>query len=251
MMTISVAPLTTTFLVAIRLGTVLLLSPIEAIRLLPIHARLLLVVILSMLVVANLSLPAMPSNEVSLVMSGLAEFCNGLILSISLYAAFGVFQIAGQLMDAQMGLNSMAIFNPADHSNEPLSGRLLVMLAVLFFFAVGGHLKLVQGLVMSFMIIAPGQLSLFNGYAPIIQQCSLMFSLAIMIASPVVISLLIIDVAGAILTRNMPQISTYFLTLPIKIMLGLFVFGLLLTYVNPAIDYVFASCFQSWTVIFS
>jgi flagellar biosynthetic protein FliR len=249
MMTIAVAPLTTTFLVAIRLGTVFLLSPIEAIRVLPIHARLLLVLILSMLIVANLPLPELPPDELSLVMSGIAELCNGLILSLSLYAAFAVFQIAGQLMDTQMGLNSMGIFNPADHSNEPLSGRLLVMLAVLFFFAVSGHLKLVKGLVMSFMIIAPGQLSLFNGYAPIIQQCSLMFSLSIMIASPVVIGLLVIDVAGAVLTRNMPQISTYFLTLPIKIMLGLIIFGLLLTYINPAMDYVFSSCFQSWTAV--
>ena len=251
MMTIAVAPLTTTFLVAIRLGTVLLLSPIEAIRVLPIHARLLLVLILSTLVVTNLSLSDLPSNELSLVVSGLSEFCNGLILSLSLYAAFAVFQIAGQLMDTQMGLNSLAIFNPADHSNESLSGRLLVMLGVLFFFAVGGHLKLVQGLLMSFMIIAPGQPALFNGYAPIIQQCSLMFSLSLMIASPVVIGLLVIDVAGAVLTRNMPQISTYFLILPIKIMLGLIIFGLLLTYINPAMDFVFASCFHSWKAVMS
>ncbi len=246
MITIAIAPLTTTFLVAIRLGTVLLLSPIEAIRLLPIHTRLLLVLILSVLVVGNLSLPALPVDDLSLGMSALAEFCNGLILSLSLYAAFGVFQIAGQLMDTQMGLNSLAIFNPASHANEALSGRLLSMLAVLFFFAIDGHLKLVQGLVLSFMIITPGQLTLLKGYTPIIQLCSLMFSYAIMIASPVVISLLIIDVTGAILTRNMPQISTYFLTLPIKIILGLFIFGTLLTYINPAMDYVFSSCFQSW-----
>lgn len=251
MMTLAIAPLTTTFLVAIRLGTVLLLSPIEAIRLLPIHTRLLLVLILSMLVVGNLPSSTLPSNELSLSMSGLAEFCNGLILSLSLYAAFGVFQIAGQLIDTHMGLNSLALFNPTDHSNEPLSGRLLSMLAVLFFFAVGGHLKLVQGLVLSFMIIAPGKLTLLQGYAPILQQCSLMFSLAIMIASPVVISLLIIDVTGAVLTRNMPQISTYFLTLPIKITLGLFIFGILLTYIHPVMDFVFSSFFHSWGKIMS
>ncbi len=148
-----------------------------------------------------------------------------------------------------MGLNSLAIFNPVSHGNESLSGRLLVMLAVLFFFAAGGHLKLVQGLVMSFMIIAPGQLMLLNGYAPIIHQCTLMFSLSLMVASPVVIGLLIIDIAGAVLTRNMPQISTYFLILPIKIMLGMVIFGFLLTYINPLTDYVFTSCFQSWNEV--
>ena len=249
MITIAVAPLTTTFLVAIRLCTVLLLSPIEALRVVPIHARLLFVLILSALIASHLNIKTESYSEIALAIAGLSEFCNGLILSLTLYAAFGVFQIAGELMDAQMGLNSQAIFNPTDHSHEPLSARLLMMLAVLYFFAVGGHFKLMQGLVFSFMIIPPGQLDLLNGYIPVIQQCSMLFSLSIMMASPVVIGLLIIDISAAILNRNMPQISTYFLTLPIKIMLGLIIFKMLLTYNNPAIDYVFSSCFQSWKAV--
>lgn len=251
MISLAVAPLTSTFLVAIRLGTVLLFSPIEAIRQLPVHTRLLLVLILSILVVANLSLPARDPNELSLLFSGIAELCNGLILSLSLYATFAVFQIAGQLIDAQMGLNSLAILNPSDHSHDPLSGRLLVMLGVLFFFAIDGHQKLLQALILSFMIIAPGQHSLFDGFTPIIQQCSLMFSLGLMIASPIVFGLLIIDIVGGVITRNMPQISTYFLTLPVKILLGYFIFNLLLNHINPLMEQAFQLCFQSFNKVMS
>ncbi len=251
MITIAVKPLTETFLVAIRLGTVLLLSPIEAIRLLPIHARLLLVLMLSMLIVGHLPSAPPPFNEISLVLGGFAELCNGLILSLSLYAAFAVFQIAGQLIDTQMGLNSLAILNPSDHSHEPLSGRLLVMLGVLFFFALDGHHQLLQALVLSFKLITPGQCALFNGFVPIVQQCSFMFSFALMLASPIIISLMIVDVSGAVLTRNMPQISIYFLTLPIKIMLGLLVFCLLLNDINPMMQKGFQVCFQTLTQVMS
>ncbi len=251
MINIAVTPLTTTFFVAIRLGTVLLFSPIEAIRLLPIHTRLLLVLILSMLVVANLTIPNQNPNDLSLFLSGIAELFNGLILSLSLYATFAVFQIAGQLIDTQMGLNSLAILNPTDHSHELLSSRLLTMLAVLFFFAIDGHHKLIHGLIQSFIIIAPGQHALFTGYAPIIHEFSYMFSLALMIASPVVFSLLIIDICGGVITRNMPQISTYFLTLPIKIMLGYFVFRLLLNYLNPMMEKAFQFCFQTLSQVMS
>jgi len=250
-MTFRAAPLSTLFLVAIRLGTVLLFSPIEAIRLLPIHTRLFLVLIVSLLVVANVSFPSSANNELSLLLSGVAEFCNGLILSLSLYACFAVFQIAGQLLDTQMGFNSLAILNPSDHSHEPLSSRLLLMLAVLFFFALEGHHKLLQGLTLSFKIIAPGEIALFKGFSPIIQQFSFMFSLALLIASPVLVSLLIIDISAAVLTRNMPQISTYFLTLPIKILLGLFIFGLLLNYVSPLIEKAFQMCFHSMNLVMS
>ena len=160
-------------------------------------------------------------------------------------------QIAGQLIDTQMGLNALALFNPADHSHEPLSSRLLVMLAVLFFFALDGHHKLIQGLAMSFTIISPGEAVLFKGFVSIIQQFSFMFSLALMIASPIVFGLFVIDVSGAVLTRNMPQISTYFLILPIKIMLGFFIFGLMLNYLNPVMEKAFTLCFQSWRVVMS
>jgi flagellar biosynthetic protein FliR len=251
MITIAVAPLTTTFLVAIRLGTVILFSPIEAIRLLPLHARLLLVLIISLFIVANLSSQPMHPNELSLFLSGISEFSNGLILSLSLYATCAAFQIAGQLIDTQMGLNSVAIHNPTDHSHELLSSRLLLMLAVLFFFALDGHHKLVEGLAFSFTIIAPGELALFKGFVPIMQQFSFMFTFAVLVASPIVICLLVIDISGAVLTRNMPQISTYFLTLPIKIILGLFVFYLLLNDINPLIERVFNLCFQSWRMVMS
>ena len=251
MMTVAVTPLTTTFLVAIRLGTVLLFSPIEAIRLVPIHARLLLVFILSLFIVSNLTLPSTQPNELSLLLGGIAEFSNGLILSISLYATCAAFQIAGQLIDTQMGLNSLAILNPTDHSHEFLSSRLLLMLAILFFFSINGHHQLIRGLSFSFTIIPPGELALLKGFIPIIQQISFMFSLAVMIASPLVISLFIIDISGAILTRNMPQISTYFLTLPIKIMLGFFMFFLMLNYLNPVIENAFSFCFQSWREMMS
>jgi flagellar biosynthesis protein FliR len=247
MITVSLAPLTTLFLVAIRTGMVLILSPIEAIRLLPIHTRLILMLIISGLITSNLSFSeTLPTNETSLLLCGLSECCNGLILSLGIYAAFGVFQIAGLLMDTQMGLNAMAIFNPGDHTNDPMSSRLLTMLAVLFFFAINGHHKLIQGLALSFATITPGKLILFNGLTPILQQFSLMFTLSLMIASPIVTGLLIIDIASAVLTRNMPQMNTYFLVLPIKILLGLLLFSLLLTYLNPLMDKGFELCFQAW-----
>jgi len=247
----AVSPLTTTFLVSIRLGTVLLFSPIEAFRLVPIHARLILVLMLSLLISNQLLSHTVDPNELSLLLQGLAEFSNGLILSLSIYAAFAIFQIAGQLIDTQIGLNALALFNPVDHSHEPLSSRLLLMLAVLFFFAINGHHQLLNGLLVSFTVITPGKFALFDGFVPVIQQCSFMFSFAFMLASPIIIGLLIIDVSSALLTRNMPQVSTYFLALPIKIMLGLFILGLLLTVVNPVMEDAFQLCFQSWKRVLS
>jgi flagellar biosynthetic protein FliR len=244
-MTLSLPWITGLFFIFIRLGTVLLFTPIQAIKQLPVSIRLLFIFIMSVLLVH--SLPPVPSaNNVRILLGGLAEFSNGLILATSLYAAFAVFQIAGQLIDNEIGLNSLAVFNPEEHSQESLTSHLLSMLAVLFFFGIEGHLWLFKGLNYSFVIMPPGTLALFSGFTPVIKQFGFMFSMSFMIASPIILALLTIDICGAIITRNMPQVSTYFLTLPIKILFGLLLLAMMLHYISPITNSVFDLCFQTW-----
>lgn len=244
-MTLSLPWLTTLFFITIRLGTVLLFTPIQAIRQLPIHARLILIFTLSLLLVNYIPLKSEWSNN-AILLGSLAECSNGLILATSIYAAFAVFQIAGQIIDNETGFNASAVFNPNEHSQEPLTSHLLSLLSVLFFFSLDAHQWLFKGLAYSFVIIPPGTLSLFAGFTPVIKQFGLMFSMAFMIASPIVTALLAVDLCGALITRNMPQVSTYFLTLPIKILFGLFLLFLMLGYINPLTNKLLTQCFQTW-----
>lgn len=249
-MTVSIPWITGLFYIIIRLGTILLFTPIQAIRQLPVHTRLVLVFAFSILI--KQYLPGNPvTTNVPLITSCLIEFANGLILATSFYAAFAVFQIAGHIIDSQMGLDSLTLFNPQERTQEPLSGNLLTMIAVLLFFGINGHLWLFKGLAFSFTIIPPGAMTLFNGFTPVIQQFGFMFSIAFLIASPMVLTLLAIDLCSAIITRNMPQINIYLLTLPFKIILGIFLLAMMLQYINPITDRVFERCFQTWQEIMS
>ncbi|MCL9682621.1 flagellar biosynthetic protein FliR [Legionella maioricensis] len=244
-MTLSFSWITCLLFITIRLGTVLLFTPIQAIRQLPVHTRLILIFIFSILLMNYVPNQEILDNSTILI-GGIVEFSNGLILAASLYAAFSVFQIAGQIIDNEIGLNSLAVFNPNEHSQEPLTSRLLSMLAVLFFFGLDGHVWLFKGFSYSFVIIPPGSLALFAGFTPIIKQFGFMFTLAFMIASPIIVALLAIDLCGGIITRNMPQINTYFLILPVKILIGLILLTLMLNYINPLTNTVFENCFHTW-----
>lgn len=246
MMTLAPPSFIAMFLVVIRLGTLLFFTPIQAIRQLPIPIKLLISLSFSLLLVSNLDLTMEMTHLLPLLVRALAELCTGLILSLSLYATFAVFHLAGQLIDTQMGLNSLAIFNPSEHSQDPLTGRLFLMLAGLLLFSFDGHHFLIQGLAYSFQRIPLGEFILFNHYSLIIEQFAFMFSYALMLASPVVIGLLIIDLLAAFLTRNMPQVSTYFLALPVKILFGLFLLITVMNYVGPWMERLFKDCFQTW-----
>lgn len=249
-MTLSLSWLTHLLFISIRLGTVLLFTPIQAIRQLPIHTRFMFLFILSIVLLNYLSDTLSLSDE-NLVLGGLAEFSNGLILATSLYAAFGVFQVAGQLIDNQTGLNSVVVFDPSQHSQESLTSHLLSLLAVLFFFNMDGHLWLFKSLAYSFLIIPPGHLALLGGFELIIKQFVFMFNIALMIAGPIVLILLGIDLAAAMITRNMPQMNSYFLIIPIKILLGLSLLALSLNYLTPLFNQVLEQCFHTWGVLLS
>lgn len=244
-MTLSLPWITNLFFIAIRLGMVLLFTPIQAIRQLPIPTRLILIFAFSMLI-ANYTPYLQFIDNHTILISSIVELSNGLILAASIYAVFAVFQIAGQLIDNEMGLNALAVFNPGEHHQEPFSSQFLSMLAVLFFLGLNGHLWLFKGLAYSFTIIPPGSIALFPGFAPVIKQFSFTFTLAFMIASPIIVALLAIDLCGAVITRNMPQINTYFLIIPIKIFLGLILFIFMLNYISSPLNTVFEYCFRAW-----
>lgn len=235
--------LVTFFLVFIRLSTVLLFTPLQAIRLLPRLARFLLVLFLSLFFSLKVTQASIDNDLLS---SALSEFANGLVLSMALYAGFSVLTIVGHLLDNQLGLNSSSIFNPSEKAQESLSSRWLPMLAMLIFFSTNCHHRLLEGLLYSFKSIAPGQLLLFHGFNLIITQFALMFALAFAIASPIILALVAIELAGGLLTRHMPQISTYFLTLPLKIIVGLVLMLLLLGLLNPVLNELFNQLFTQW-----
>lgn len=237
-------------LITIRFSTVLLLTPIHAIRQLPVPIRLLFVFILSFLCTATLP-HSLQTNNGALFLGGVAECANGLILASSLYAAFAVFQIAGQLIDNQTGFNMLAVFKPDEHAQDSFSGHLLSMLSVLFFFGIDGHLWLFKSMYYSFVLIPPGTFALLHGFSPIVKQCAWMFSMSFIIASPIVIALLSIDVCSAFITRTMPQINAYFITLPLKIMLGLLLLAMTIQYINPIMQLVFEHCFHTWQELLS
>jgi flagellar biosynthetic protein FliR len=234
--------------ITIRLSALFLFTPIQAIRQLPAPMRLILVFSFSLLV--HLNTPA-PASTDYLFARSLAEFANGLILATSLYAAFSIYQIAGQLIDNQTGLNSLTLFKPDEPGQEPLTSRLLSMLAVLLFFGSHGYLWLFKGLSYSFVISPPGALVLLNGLNPIMKQFGFMFSMSFIMASPIVIALMTIDFCSALITRTMPQVNTYFFTLPLKIILGLIILILMLQYIAPLTDLIMEECFHTWQEVMS
>ena len=247
-MTLSLPWIIHLLFVVIRLSSLFFFTPIQAIRQISVPTRILLIFSFSLLIVFSTQ-GSTPTNN--LVLRCLAEFTNGLILATSLCAVFSIYHIAGQLIDNQIGLNTLAFFKPDETGQESLSALLLSMLAVLLFFGSNGYLWLFKGLSYSFIIAPPGAITLFNGLSPILKQFGFMFSMSFLMASPIVIALVAIDFCSALITRTMPQVNPYFFTLPLKIILGFLIFIMMLQYITPLTDIIMEHCFHTWQEVLS
>ena len=154
--------------------------------------------------------------------------------------------LAGQLLDSQTGFAAANILNPTTSAPEPILGALLQLLAVALFFLMDFHHLMLQGIAYSFAAVPLGAgLEGFSiGLA--LQQFGLMFSYGLMLAAPAVMGLLVVDIGVAMMSRTMPQMNIYFVTLPLKIFLGLALTALSLKYLLPLIRTMFTDIFQYW-----
>ena len=76
-----------------------------------------------------------------------------------------------------------------------------------------------------------------------------MFTFAMAIAAPVVLVLLLVDAVVAVMARTMPQMNIFFLSLPLKILVGLLTLALSVVYLGPVARRCFETIFDMWASV--
>jgi flagellar biosynthesis protein FliR len=245
--------LMTTLLVSLRLGVVMLMTPVFAALGLPLRVRVLLVLALSAMLVSGMApaivTAAATSAAGKLALAAANELLLGGLLAFGLFAGFAAFQFAGRIMDIQMGFGVAGLLDPATRNHAPLLGMILNLTAVLTFFAIGGHHLLLRGLAFSLERIPPGSsLSAFP-IATVIEQFGAMFVYAALLAAPVMTVILLVDIGMAMMARTMPQMNVFIIGLPLKIFVGLAILAISLGFIGPAFARVFDGLFTGWQKI--
>jgi len=121
--------------------------------------------------------------------AGVAEIFNqvliGAVMGLALQIVVAAIMVGGQAISSTMGL-SMANLMDHNFGNVPVLSQFLMVLGVLVFLALGGHLLLIQTLVESFRVLPVGQS--LSGTEPIgrlIGWSTMMFLGAVLLALPV------------------------------------------------------------------
>lgn len=238
-------------LVSVRVGMIFLLTPLFSIGNLPVRVRISLIMALSLMFVLVLQKQQMfidiSVNRVFEIIVYEAFF--GLLLAFGILTAFASFNFGGRILDYQMGFGIANLIDPVTHSQDPLLGTVLNIMAVMVFYLVDGHHMLIRGLMYTFETFPPGSMISQFPIMELTKQFGAIFTFGLALVAPVIFVIFLLDVALAIAARTMPQVNMFIVSIPIKIFVGLSVLALSISHFAPLLTKIFLSIFQYWESI--
>lgn len=156
-----------------------------------------------------------------LVMMCIRELFLGLVLGFFTRIFFFALSMGGEIVSISMGLSQGQIFNPMMGSMGNAIEQFYVAIGTLIFLTLNGHHMLLQGIVKSFQVSGVGQID-FNiaSFSEIVMKAQDFFILGIRIAAPILVSMIIVQVGIALLSRAVPQINVMVTSASIATLLG-------------------------------
>jgi len=174
------------------------------------------------------------------------ELLVGLTLGFVSSLIFSAIQMAGQLLDMQIGFGIINIIDPLSGQQAPLVGNFKYILALLTFLATNGHHVLLSALFSSFKLIPITGVAVQTAITEfMVNMVGGMFVFALKVSLPVLVSLLLTDMALGILARTMPQMNIFVVGVPGKIIIGIFVLSIALPFYIFFLELAFDGMFKN------
>ncbi|MDR5898748.1 flagellar biosynthetic protein FliR [Halomonas vilamensis] len=190
-------------------------------------------------------LPAMPDVPLmSWVGAGIIveQIIIGAAIGLVMHIVFAVVQAAGEFIGLQMGLAFASFFDAASGTNIMVLSRILYMVTLLMFLAMNGHLMVLETLVMSFQTLPIGiNLINANAFEVLARYGGTVFASGMLLALPLVGSLLIINLALGILNRSAPQLTVFNIGFPTSLTVGLTLMMVLMTDIGRFLQRLFSN----------
>ena len=208
------------FLVSLRLGALLVSSPIFGARSVPVRVRVLLTFVISAAYYGSVSVPNFENLPfLALIRVIGVEVAIGLTGGIVLSILFASVALAGEKIAASGGLGFAAQVDPNSGGQTPVVSQFLTLFLLTMFLSANGHLRLIEGLRQSFDIIPMGQpVSLMAMSQFVIDIGGEMFYLGALLMLPVVSILLLVNVTIGVVTRSAPALNFFSFGFPLTMM---------------------------------
>ncbi|HEY8219440.1 MAG TPA: flagellar biosynthetic protein FliR [Methylobacter sp.] len=206
-----------------RISAMFVAVPLFSIRSVPARVRLVLAVAITLVVMPLLPpLPAVEMFSYTGFMMALTQILIGLTSGFILQIVFAAVVFAGQGIALSMGLGFSMMVDPQSGQQVPVIAQFYTVATTLIFISLDGHLLLIQMLLDSFKTLPIGIEGLDKaGIWSILEWSSMMFAGGLLLAMPVIASLLLVNVIFGVAARAAPQLQIFSVGFPVTLMLGM------------------------------
>ena len=204
---------------------------------------------LSIAVAISPGLPEMPKVQTGSIESLWIlsqQMLIGIAMGFAARLVFTAFNMAGEFIGLQMGLGFATFYDPLNSAQTPVIAEFINLITLLMFLSLNGHLLYVATLLKSFSAIpvSAGALGA-DSWLNLAELGGKIFSVGLLLSLPIIVALMITNIALAVLTRAAPQLNIFSLGFPLTLAGGFAALAVSLDYLSQPIQAVFELALSS------
>ena len=218
-------PVTGFFLVLARITPLFVVAPLFSSTMIPNPVKGVIAVAFA-IGLTSIAMPGqhIPTDPLPVVELLVVNMLVGLLLAFTVSLVFAAIQTAGGLADIVSGFSFGATVDPINGNQGGTFAELYGLIGVMLFIAIGGDAWLLHGLTRTFELVpltkGPHIGSIVAGAET---AFSAMFVAAVEVAAPMILALMITDVAFGLVSKVVPQMNVFSVAFPLKVGVSLLV----------------------------
>lgn len=208
-------------LLLVRPGLLVAAAPPFGALYTPTPVKIGLSVVLGLALAPTIDLPAnMGIPALAVVVA--REAVIGLALALSIRTLMAGAELAGQLAGFQLGFGYAATVDPQTGARNSTPAALYSSLTLLTFLLINGHHALLRALAESYRVmpVGMGQIDV-TMVSQVSALLGLLFVFGTQLAAPIVIVLLVVELAVGLVSRAAPSLNLMVIGFPIRLLAGL------------------------------
>jgi flagellar biosynthetic protein FliR len=214
-------------LVLARVTPLFVIAPLFSSQMLPAHVRGIIAVAISIglapIALHGQHIPTDPFVLGGLVIEGMLV---GGGLAMTLAVLMAAVESAGGVIDVLSGFSYGELINPSNGEQSAVMARFYSLVGTLIFLVIGGDAWTLRGLDRTFALVPlTGEPQLSSLVGGVEQVFAGVFIAALEVAAPVLVALLITDVAFGVVSRVVPQLNVFAVGFPTKVAVAMLVVG--------------------------
>ena len=206
----------------VRIGAFLMVMPLVGSSFVPVKVRLLLAVVLTVVIA-----PIVPATAPQDVLSAaglvtmIREIGIGVSMGFLVQLVFDAIALGGQVIGMSMGLGFAVFLDRARGVSVPVLGQLFLMLGMLIFLALDGHLEMIRLLALSFQALPMSEAGLtLPKIGELLDWTGNLFVFGLKIALPAITALLVVNLSFGVMSRAAPTLNLFAVGFPVAMLLG-------------------------------